>query len=254
MNRPCGPHCNNPRCDQVRCFGYLPDPPADINRGAVLAFPDDAGEPQARFVLERVKWEREHAAAYLRGDRPLTAAWLLANPSRASHLIDDPTAGRVVHHSRRAGCARSLLGNVFPYRSPYPDALAAWLAAQGGFMPPEWERANLDALAMISAQADVHVVAFGAAMGRDYPLTTRRALEAFSCDGKYDLYCLGVASGGEPLHPLARGKYAVRNDTPLRLWKGPATLDMPRGVNARVRSWDEVFSDKRRVPGGWVDK
>lgn len=258
VDRPCGTHCNNDRCDPVRCFGYLPAPPADMTRGAVMAFPDPDGEPQARLILERVKWQQSDARAYLRGDRPRTAAWLMCNPSKASHLVDDPTAGRVVHHSGRAGCPRSLAGNIWPLRTPYPADL--WAAMARGFdMPAEtllaMRSANLDALCMIGAQADIHIVAFGAEPPRRFPAAVMEALDAFTCGGRHDLYCLGVAGGGEPLHPLARGKYAVRNDTPLRLWKGPATLDMPRGVTARVeRTWDEVFSDKRRTAGGWADR
>jgi hypothetical protein len=91
------------------------------------------------------------------------------------------------------------------------------------------------------------MVAFGAAPSRDYPLSTKRALEAFSCGGRFPLYCLGVASGGEPLHPLARGKYAVRNDARVLPW----TAWRPPGPNERT--WEQVFSDKRRTPGGWVD-
>jgi len=182
-----------------------------------LAFPDDTGEPRCRLVLERVQWEPADAGAYLRGDYPRTAAWLMLNPSRASHLIDDPTAGRVVHHSARAGCPRSLVGNVFPLRTPYPADLERMIAA--GELTDEMVTANLEALTMIAGQADIHVVAFGAAAGRDWPLSVKRALEAFSLGNTVPLYCLGTSGGGDPLHPLARGKYAVRNDAELRPWE-----------------------------------
>lgn len=218
-----------------------------MHRGAVLAFPDDQDEPQCRLVLERIKWtpHLDYAGEPMRPgefrDRPLTAAWLMCNPSRASHLMDDPTAGRVVHHSDRAGCARSLVGNVWPYRTPYPVDL--WAAIAAGRVTEAMMQANLDALTMIGAQADIHVVAFGCAAAERDKVAVGRALEAFSLGHTVPLYCLGVSSG-QPLHPLARGKFAVRNDTPLQLWRDVSP----------VRSWDDVFSDKVRVAGGWVDQ
>jgi len=212
-----------------------------VHRGAVLAFPGSDGEPRARLILERVKWEAEHTRQYLVSGPPRTAAWLMCNPSRASHLIDDPTAGRVVHHSGRNGCPRSLVGNVWPLRTPYPTDL--WAALARGELSEEMRRANLEALTMIGGQADIHVVAFGAAPGDRDRVAVAQALEAFSLGHTVPLYCLGTTPSGQPLHPLARGKFAVRNDTDLQLWK-PA---------APVKTWDEVFSDKVRVDGGWRD-
>lgn len=212
-----------------------------MQRGAVLAFPDDKGEPQCRFVLERV-------APYVQIPAdvpPRTAAWLLCNPSRASHLIDDPTAGRVVHHSNRAHCPRSLVGNVWAWRTPYPADL--WPAIDAGLYTDAMHQANLDALCMIGAQADIHIVGFGAAPMRDRPISVRRALEAFSNFGQHPLYCLGTTDDNMPLHPLARGKYAVRNDAELRPWSGWSW-------GANERTWDDVFSDKQRCAAGWVDR
>lgn len=206
----------------------------------MLAFPDDQGEARARLILERdastdPPWPYGH-------ETRRTAAWLGCNPSRASHLQDDPTCGRIVHHSLRAGCPRSLVGNVWPWRSPYPDDL--WAAIAAGLVTDEMLQANLDALAMISAQADIHVVAFGVEPLRRFPVAVRRAVEAFSLEGSVPLYCLGVAGDGKaPLHPLARGKFAVRNDAELRPW---SWLD-------EQHKWDAVFSDCRRSESGvWI--
>lgn len=182
-----------------------------MKRAAVFAF-DDA----CRLVLERDTTTPGMVDEY-RG----TAAWLMCNPSRASHEIDDPTALRVVHHSLRNGCARSLVGNVWCLRTPYPAELFGALAMANGY-PREMDAANLDALAMIGAQADVLVVAFGAAPGRSYRPAVERALDAFRMGSDKPLMCLGTTADGWPLHPLARGKLAVRNDTPLREWSVPA--------------------------------
>jgi len=176
-----------------------------VHRGAVLAYPDDQGEPQCRFILER------------ESSSGPTAGWLCCNPSRASHLVDDPTNGRVVHHSLRAGCPRSLIGNVWAWRTPYPADL--WPAVINGTYSAEMHEANLNALAMIDAQSQVLVVAFGT-VRRRYPRFVKAALDAFTNGGRRPLYCLGTTSDGQPLHPLARGKHAVRNDATLRRWPG----------------------------------
>lgn len=204
-----------------------------MHRGAIMAFPDASGEPLARLVLER-GW-----GAYGR-----TAAWLGCNPSVASADIDDPTAGRIVHHSKRANCVRALVGNVWPLRTPYPINL--WPAIADGRVSREMMRANLDALAMIGAQSHVHIACFGAAPGRRYPDAVRDAIDAFTLGGRHKLYCLGTTDDGQPLHPLARGKHAVRNDAELRPWslRGAGEL-----------SWDEVFSDKQKTGHGtYVDR
>lgn len=176
-----------------------------MHRAAVMDYPDAAGEPLCRFVLER-------------STRPgNAAAWLLCNPSRASHEIDDPTAGRVVHHSGRAGYPRSLIGNVWPLRTPYPAEL--WAALKRGDLTAAMMQDNLEALATIGGQACIHVVAYGAEPGRRFPALVRAAVDAFTLGGRFPAYCLGTTDDGHPLHPLARGKFAIRNDANLRVFR-----------------------------------
>lgn len=174
-----------------------------MHRGAILAYPDDQGVPQCRLLLER-GW-----GAYGR-----TAGWLMCNPSTADADHDDPTAGRVVHHSRRLECVRALVGNIWPLRTPYPADL--WPRVRP--MPREWRLANLEALAMIGAQSSVHLVAFGAEPFRRHRLDVLEAIDAFTLGGRHKLYCLGTTADNLPLHPLARGKFAVRNDCEIIEW------------------------------------
>lgn len=177
---------------------------ARLLRAAHLAFPGDDGEALCRLLLERDA-----------GPGP-TAAWLMCNPSRASHLVDDPTAGRVVTHSARFGCPRSLVGNVWGWRTPYPTDL--WPALESGAYTPAMRLANLESLAMIGGQADLHIAAFGAEPGRRHKAAVMDALDAFTLGGRFPLYCLGTTDDGMPLHPLARGKFAIPRDAPLRPW------------------------------------
>ena len=177
-----------------------------MKRGAVLAF-----DGRCRLILER-------------GEGPRTAAWLMCNPSLADHEVDDPTAGRVVHHSARVGCERVLVGNVWALRTPYPAVL--WDAIARGLYTEEMRQANLDALAQIGAQADVVFVAFGAVPWRRYRDDVYAALRAMMAAAPDTIVpsCLGVTSDGAPLHPLARGKLAVRNDCQIFDWPGAQTL------------------------------
>lgn len=183
-----------------------------MRRSAILAFPDAAGVPQARLMLERAP-DVPPPIGYRDGRGHMTAAWLMCNPSDADAMIDDPTAGRVVSHSQRAGCPRSLIVNLWPLRTPYPAEL--WPRIERGDVSADMWRANLDAIAMAAAQADVLVVAFGAA-GRRYARFVDQALEAFTHG---PLHCLGVTADNMPLHPLARGKQAIRRDAVLAPWR-----------------------------------
>lgn len=180
-----------------------------MKRAALLAYPDDQGEPLCRLVLER-------------DAGPGTAGWLMCNPSRADHEIDDPTAGRVMAHSLRFGCARSLVGNVWALRTPYPADLWRMLAA--GVYSAEMHRANLEALATIGGQCDLHIAAFGAEPGRREKRAAAQAVDAFTLGGRFPLYCLGTTDDGLPLHPLARGKLAIPRDVQLQPWNRGETL------------------------------
>ena len=183
-----------------------------MKRGAVYGpWRDDQGEPVTRLILERGPCCRGSGAK-----PPATAAWLMCNPSRAGHEIDDPTAGRVVSHSQRFGFPRQLVGNVWPLRTPYPVDL--WRMLADDVLSPAMNAANLDALAMIGAQASLHIAAFGAEPARRYSNAVYAALEAFTNGGAVPLYCLGTTDDRQPLHPLARGKHAVRKDVELQPW------------------------------------
>jgi hypothetical protein len=191
-----------------------------MKRGAVLAFGDEA-----RLQLERVRYGPGDEAAFARealfGRAPRTAAWLMCNPSRADHEQDDPTMGRVLHHSANLGCDRVLVGNVWCLRTHDPAVM--WSALRNGRYSPEMHGANLDALAIMGAQADVFVVAFGAAPWRSHRAACIEALRAWLPNDRVPL-CLGVTDDGAPLHPLARGKFAVRNDTVPYDWPGVREL------------------------------
>lgn len=168
---------------------------------AVLAFDD-----RCRLLLER-------------GEGPRTAVWLMCNPSTADAEHDDPTIRRCRHFSEKLGCGRFLVVNLWALRTPYPADL--WAALGRGEYSAEMSRANLDMIVAAGAQADVRVVAFGAEPWRRYRQATERAVWALlGFDTHLPPYCLGTTADGAPLHPLARGKLAVRNDAEPFEWSG----------------------------------
>lgn len=149
-----------------------------------------------------------------------TAGWLMCNPSTADSTSDDPTLRRVRHFSTRHGCDRVLVGNVWAWCATQPADL--WGALPRGDYTPAMHSANLDALAAIGAQCDVLFVAFGAEPWRQHRravLEALRALWSAAPDWVVPV-CLGMTRDGAPLHPLARGKLAVRNDAASFDWPG----------------------------------
>lgn len=175
--------------------------------GAVLAFDD-----RCRLLLER-------------GTGARTAGWLACNPSTADANLDDPTVRRMVHFSRAAGCDRMLLGNVWAWRATQPADL--WAALASGDYTEAMHEANLDALAAIGAQCDVLFMAFGAEPGRKHPEWVREAIDALWNPGRPVPLCLGMTADRLPLHPLARGKHAVRNDVVPQPWNPDVEYMVP---------------------------
>lgn len=160
-------------------------------------------------------------------DEPVNwAVWLMLNPSVAAKDRNDPTALRVTHFSRTAGCDGWIGVNLYPFISSTPQAMWAWASWQASGPAYEVRDALLANLATIEAAARIaaiRMVAFGAApIVRDEPWL-EQCLEAFGQpsdrpDVDERLYCLGVNSTGQPLHPMARGRMRVPDDRQPILW------------------------------------
>ena len=158
------------------------------------------------------------------------AAWLMLNPSVAAKDRNDPTALRVTHFSRQAGCDGWIGVNLYPFVSSTPQEMWAWANWQAN--GPGWAArdsllANLEDIEAAARVASVRFVAFGAApIVHDEPWL-EQCLEAFGQpadqEGADDrFYCLGVNSTGQPLHPLARGRMRVPDSQQPVLWSRAA--------------------------------
>jgi hypothetical protein len=152
------------------------------------------------------------------------AAFLMNNPSVAGQKATpfDQTAKRTIHFSKRNGCGSVDLVNWCPLIATDPADLWAMLAAGRYTEGLQWS--NGHSVERAGRGAAIRVVACGPEGFRRYPSLMRRALQAFlwhypPIEQKHVAHCLGVSPEGAPLHPLARGKFAIPNDTELKLWR-----------------------------------
>lgn len=132
-----------------------------------------------------------------------TALWVMLNPSTADASEDDPTIRRCVSFSKREGCGRLAVVNLWPYRSTDPKAL---LTADN----PSGTK-NLQVVLGWLMEASIVVAAWGA-----WPLTNRHhtpariAVESLAERHGHDMVCLGTTKAGAPRHPLY-----VKGDQPF---------------------------------------
>jgi hypothetical protein len=162
---------------------------------------------------------------YIWDDDLPSAAFLMNNPSIAGGEASafDPTARRVVHFAHTHGCGSVWLVNWCPLIATQPTDLWKMLAAGEFDRYGGLKRLNGLAVEHAGHDASIRVVACGPEGFRRYPAMVRRALQSFlwhfpPIHQKHEAMCLGVTPEGAPLHPLARGKFAIPNTTRLTKW------------------------------------
>ena len=154
------------------------------------------------------------------------AGWLMMNPSVAASEKNDPTALRVTHFTRAAGCDGWIGVNLYPFIASQPADMWRWANWQAH--GPAWDvrddlQANLKDIEAAARVSVLRFVAFGAAPIYHDDVWLEQCLEAFGqpadrADADERFYCLGVNSTGQPLHPLARGKMRVPDDRRPMVW------------------------------------
>lgn len=146
------------------------------------------------------------------GDCPKTLAFVMLNPSKANHIIDDPTLKRCRYHASRLGYDVLVVVNLFAWRDPDPKVLHTLRPKQ--VIGP----LNQAVLAAAVRQADTIVCGWGA-----HESQVLRYQEAWvwrqAVLNEKPLWCLGKTLSGAPKHPLARGRHRIKNDQPLLLWE-----------------------------------
>lgn len=134
-----------------------------------------------RYLLGRV-WD----------DTLPAAAWIMLNPSTASHEADDATIRKCVGFAKRWGLGGIMVVNLFAVRATDPSELLRLADPEGP--------GNLDAVgnSIIRNRPAIVLAAWGAHMLA--AAAAPRYLAALEPICK--LTCLGVTASGAPRHPL----------------------------------------------------
>ena len=135
---------------------------------------------QYRYRLDR-RWQAEGP----------TVAFVMLNPSTADARKDDPTLRACIQFAQQWECAALCVVNLFGYRTPHPQVLAAAADPVG---------AENDEYVVQAANAAEKVVLgwgnFGGLWGRD------RAVLNLLRSHESKIYCLQRNKSGHPRHPL----------------------------------------------------
>ena len=141
------------------------------------------------------------------GPGPL-ALFGMMNPSGADRRVGDATVMKTSRISRRLGYGGQIIVNACAYRGVQPAMLLNVTDPVG----PK----NLDTIKQAALDADMTVVAHG-----NLPPTLQHHADAMvdvlRASGK-QLNVLGLSGQGVPMHPLARGKNAIREDVVPQPW------------------------------------
>lgn len=145
-----------------------------------------------RYVLGR-SWEQTQGDLLSGWDAPSqgTVVFVMLNPSRASHLIDDPTLRRCIAFAKQWGFGRVELVNMFSIVTPYPEQLLT-TEAPNGPRNNGWLRRTV-------GKADRVVCAWGA--HGEFQARAEEVLTLLRASGK-PLMHLGLTREGHPRHPL----------------------------------------------------
>lgn len=144
---------------------------------------------------------------------PITATFVMLNPSTADALTDDATVRRCTGFAKRENCSALVIVNLCAYRATDPADLRHAIDPCG---PRNREHVH-EVLAAAEVEQEAGfpspvIVAWGA-----YPLALLpdHALDVVTAF-PIPLMCLGTTASGAPKHPLY-----LAADTPLVEWTRP---------------------------------
>lgn len=153
-------------------------------------------------------------------------AWLMLNPSDAGEKKNDPTALRVTHFTRAWGFDGWIGVNVYPLISSTQLEMWRWVDWENN--GPDWYARdaihhNVEFIEAAGREASLRMAAFGAQPSERDDGWLEECLEAFQQPSNVGagemLHCLGTNKTGQPLHPMARGKWRVPDDRRPILWR-----------------------------------
>lgn len=150
--------------------------------------------------------------------------WIGLNPSKADHRIDDPTTSRWIHFTNFWGFGAFVAVNLYPYRSSDPDDCRRWSDWENN--GPDWHARdiilhNVDVVASEAKRAALVVACWGAGAWDD-EFVEHVIEEIMTGEAPYPaIHCLGRTFGGDPIHPMARGRHRVPDDAKPIIWRAP---------------------------------
>lgn len=193
-------------------------------------FPEVAADPPK--ILGNATFARERTIRYeirrwwIEKPNMRWVAWLMLNPSVAGENKGDPTAQRVTHFSRAWGYDGWIGVNLYPYVSSTQPEMWRWADWENN--GPDWYARddlghNLNAIEAAGRCASLRMVAFGAQPVERDDVWLQECLEQFQQPSDVGasemLHCLGTNKAGQPLHPMARGKWRVPDGQKPILWR-----------------------------------
>lgn len=123
--------------------------------------------------------------------------WIGLNPSTATETLDDPTLRRCMEWTRRWGYDQMVMTNLFAFRATDPEDMEAAASPEGP---------DNDAYLTQAAKAAAMVV-FAWGDGGLHLERELRVRQLLARRGLLDkCWHLGRTRGGNPIHPMARGK------------------------------------------------
>lgn len=179
--------------------------PPHIHRTAVLS---KCG--QLRFTLSR-EWHP--------GER---VCFIGLNPSTADAVVDDPTVKRWMHFAEAWGYGGFVAVNLYPFRTSSPKECQQWSDFERN--GPDWYARdaiceNIEIVAKEAKKASLVVACWGANPWDEFLIAEVLERICLYEEPHKDIYCFGVTSGGQPIHPMARGKHRIADTARPVLWR-----------------------------------
>ena len=214
---------------------------------------------QATFSRDRkyrYVWETAALGIFGPLQRPL---FLMLNPSTADENQTDPTLRRCIGFAKQWGCDGIVVGNLFAFRTAYPDAMFA----QADPVGPD----NDHILPKLARAAPFVVCGWGAQAGAQARVAHVLALLQQNAP-MTPLKCLGFTKGGHPRHPLYVPKAAMLQPYPRGdMSQGPGSgmeftrdymwlTDLPKPKDSGAHDANTIATQRRnlrRINRGRVD-
>lgn len=186
-----------------------PIPTAHVNKAARLAT-SHSGHA-LRLTLER--WWGDTSRVCFIG----------LNPSSADAERDDPTVRRWIHFAARWGYGGFVAVNLFPFRTSSPAECKGYVEFEKH--GPDWYARdamhhNLSIVQAEAKKADLVVACWG--VFRPWMEGWMdEVVESITTHEEPwpDIHCFGRTKGGDPIHPMARGRHRVPDDAVPMIWK-----------------------------------